>query len=201
MTGAPGAVAMAHRTGVAVLDLEMPVADGVKVATSFYGSGWPAAWPPDGDRDQSRQTGDSGTGVASGRPGVHPVDGQRPAGVIRAVHAEHRYAQTESAADAIAVGDCPPTAREAEVPEPAADRAPAAEIAERASLSQGVVRTYLSAAAPSSERRTVRRSYVSHTKVGYSRHRASAHADVAQLVERNLAKVEVASSNLVVRSV
>lgn len=35
---------------------------------------------------------------------------------------------------------------------------------------------------------------------GYSRHRASAHANVAQLVERNLAKVEVASSNLVVRS-
>ena len=30
--------------------------------------------------------------------------------------------------------------------------------------------------------------------------RSEANADVAQLVERNLAKVEVASSNLVVRS-
>ncbi len=32
-------------------------------------------------------------------------------------------------------------------------------------------------------------------------HGNTVHADVAQLVERNLAKVEVASSNLVVRSV
>src|SRR5690606_32229465 len=37
--------------------------------------------------------------------------------------------------------------------------------------------------------------------VGYSCFRVTAHADVAQLVERNLAKVEVARSNLVVRSV
>jgi hypothetical protein len=45
------------------------------------------------------------------------------------------------------------------------------------------------------------RQCVSHgSEVGYSCSRATAHADVAQLVERNLAKVEVASSSLVVRS-
>lgn len=45
------------------------------------------------------------------------------------------------------------------------------------------------------------RRCVSHVSAdGYSGLRASALADVAQLVERNLAKVEVASSNLVVRS-
>ncbi len=50
------------------------------------------------------------------------------------------------AADAIAAGDSPLTAREAEVLELAADGAPVAEIAERARLSQGTVRNYLSSA-------------------------------------------------------
>ena len=46
-----------------------------------------------------------------------------------------------------AAGDSPLTAREAEVLEFAADGAPVAEIAERAALSQGTVRNYLSSAA------------------------------------------------------
>lgn len=43
-------------------------------------------------------------------------------------------------------GDSPLTSREAEVLELAADGAPVAEIAERAALSQGTVRNYLSSA-------------------------------------------------------
>ena len=43
--------------------------------------------------------------------------------------------------------------------------------------------------------------FVSHgSEVGYSGCRATAHANVAQLVERNLAKVEVESSSLLSRS-
>ncbi|MFF2411505.1 LuxR C-terminal-related transcriptional regulator [Streptomyces sp. NPDC058092] len=75
------------------------------------------------------------------------VSARQLAGIIRTVHAGNRYVDPELAADAISAGDSPLTAREAEVLEPAADGAPVAEIAERASLSQGTVRNYLSAAA------------------------------------------------------
>ncbi len=50
------------------------------------------------------------------------------------------------AADAISAADSPLTAREAEVLELAADGAPVTEIAERAALSPGTVRNYLSSA-------------------------------------------------------
>ncbi|GAB1328818.1 hypothetical protein ACE1SV_31570 [Streptomyces sennicomposti] len=52
----------------------------------------------------------------------------------------------ELAADAISAGDSPLTVREAEVLELAADGAPVTEIAERAALSAGTVRNYLSSA-------------------------------------------------------
>lgn len=75
------------------------------------------------------------------------VSAQRLAEIIRTVHAGNRYAAPELAADAISAGDSPPTVREAQVLEPAADGAPIAEIAEKASLSQGTVRNHLSSAA------------------------------------------------------
>ena len=71
---------------------------------------------------------------------------QRLAEIIRTVHAGNRYVDPELAADAISSGDSPLTAREAEVLEFAADGAPVAEIADRAALSQGTVRNYLSSA-------------------------------------------------------
>jgi two-component system response regulator DesR len=87
--------------------------------------------------------------LAAGVRGFVPktVSARRPAGIIRTVHAGSRYVDPELAADAISAGDSPPTAGEAEALEPAADGAPVAEIAERASLSQGTVRNYLSSAA------------------------------------------------------
>jgi two-component system, NarL family, response regulator DesR len=72
------------------------------------------------------------------------VSAQRLAEIIRTVHAGNRYVDPELAADAISAGDSPLTAREAEVLEFAADGAP---VAERAALSQGTVRNYLSSAA------------------------------------------------------
>ncbi len=58
----------------------------------------------------------------------------------------NRYVEPELAADAISARDSPPAARAAEVPAPAADGAPAAEIAVRAALSPGTVRNHLSSA-------------------------------------------------------
>lgn len=69
------------------------------------------------------------------------------AAVVRTVHAGGRHVDPALAAEAIAVGDSPLTAREADVLELAADGAPVEEIARRASLSPGTVRNYLSQAA------------------------------------------------------
>ncbi|URM90767.1 response regulator transcription factor [Streptomyces sp. MRC013] len=143
----PEAIAMAraHRPDVAVLDLQMPGADGVRVATALRtelpgchtmiltGHGRP---------------GHLKRALAAGVRGFVPktVSAQRLAEIIRTVHAGSRYVDSELAADAISTGDSPLTAREAEVLELAADGAPVAEIARRASLSPGTVRNYLSSA-------------------------------------------------------
>ncbi|WP_371788417.1 response regulator transcription factor [Streptomyces griseoaurantiacus] len=139
------AMARAHRPDVAVLDLQMPRADGVKVATSL----------------RHELPGCRVLIVTShGRPGhlkraleagvrgfvSKTVSAQRLAEIIRTVHAGNRYIDPELAADAISTGDSPLTAREAEVLEFAADGAPVAEIAERAALAEGTVRNYLSSA-------------------------------------------------------
>ncbi|MFE6932059.1 response regulator [Streptomyces sp. NPDC057699] len=139
------AMALAHRPDVAVLDLEMPGADGVKVATSLR-----TALP--GCRTMivtsHGRPGNLKRALEAGVRAFVPktVSARRLAEIIRTVHAGNRYVDPELAADAISAGDSPLTAREAEVLELAADGAPVAEIAERASLSQGTVRNYLSAA-------------------------------------------------------
>lgn len=67
--------------------------------------------------------------------------------VVRTVHAGGRYVDPTLAAEAIGAGDSPLTPREADVLEYAADGASIAEIAQRAHLSPGTTRNYLSAAA------------------------------------------------------
>ncbi|MFV2119438.1 response regulator [Streptomyces sp. Act-28] len=143
----PEAIAMAraHRPDVAVLDLQMPGLDGVRVATALR-----AELP---DCQTMIVTGHGRPGhlkraLAAGVRGFVPktVSAQRLAEVIRAVHAGSRYVDPELAADAISAGDSPLTAREAEILELAADGAPVAELARRVSLSPGTVRNYLSSA-------------------------------------------------------
>ncbi|MCZ4123967.1 response regulator transcription factor [Streptomyces sp. H39-S7] len=140
------AMARAHRPDVAVLDLEMPGADGVAVATSLR-----AELP--GCRTMivtgHGRPGHLKRALTAGVRGFVPktVSAQRLAEIIRTVHAGGRYVDPELAADAISAGDSPLTAREAEVLDLAADGAPIAEIARRAALSQGTVRNYLSSAA------------------------------------------------------
>jgi two-component system, NarL family, response regulator DesR len=144
----PEALAMvrAHRPDVAVLDLQMPGADGVTVARSVR-SEVPEC-------TTMIVTGHGGPGylkraLAAGVRGFLPktVSAQRLAEIIRGVHAGNRYVDPELAADAISAGDSPLTTREAELLELASDGAPVAEIADRARLAPGTVRNYLSSAA------------------------------------------------------
>jgi two-component system response regulator DesR len=62
------------------------------------------------------------------------------------VHAGGRYVDPQLAAEAIGAGDSPLTPREADVLELAEQGAPIEEIAQRAHLSPGTVRNYLSSA-------------------------------------------------------
>lgn len=134
-----------HRPDVAVLDLQMPGADGIAVAQEV------------GRREPGCRvvivTGHGRPGhlkkaLSAGVRGFLPKTA--PAAVlaeaVRQVAAGGRYVDPELAADAIAAGDSPLTAREADVLELAADGAPVDEIAERAALAPGTVRNYLSSA-------------------------------------------------------
>ncbi|MFD6416488.1 response regulator [Streptomyces sp. NPDC060194] len=140
------AMALAHHPDVAVLDLQMPGADGVSVATSLRAQlpGCVTLIVTSHGRP-----GHLKRALSAGVRGFVPktVSAQRLAEIIRSVHAGNRYVDPGLAADAISAGDSPLTAREAEVLELAADGAPVSEIAERATLSQGTVRNYLSSAA------------------------------------------------------
>lgn len=139
------AMGSAHEIDVAVLDLQMPGVDGIAVAERLLAS----------------QPGLGCLIVTShGRPGYLKkalqcgVRGFLPktssagvlAAAIRTVHEGGRYVDSELAADAIAAGANPLSAREADVLELAAEGAPVEEIAARAHLSPGTVRNYLSAA-------------------------------------------------------
>lgn len=139
------AMARAHRPDVAVVDLHMPRRDGLAVAAELRdmlpdcavmivtSHGRPAALKQ---------------ALAAGVRGFLPktVSAQRLAELVRLVHAGNRYVDPELAADAISAGESPLTARETELLALAADGAPVAEIARRASLAPGTVRNYLSAA-------------------------------------------------------
>ena len=139
------AMARSHRPDVAVLDLNMPGADGVEVTEALR-----TELP---DCAAMIVTGHGRPGhlkraLAAGARGFLPktVSAQRLAEIIRTVHAGSRYVDPELAADAISAGDSPLTAREAELLELASDGSTIAEIARRASLASGTVRNYLSSA-------------------------------------------------------
>ena len=141
------AMARAHRPDVAVLDLQMPGAlDGVAVAAALR-TELPACRTM--IVTSHGRPGNLKRALSAGARGFVPktVSAQRLAEIIRSLHAGGRYVDPELAADAISSGDSPLTAREAQVLELAADGAPVAEVARRASLSTGTARNYLSSAA------------------------------------------------------
>jgi two-component system, NarL family, response regulator DesR len=139
------AMARARRPDVAVLDLQMPDMDGISVAETLHA-----------EFESCRtmivtshgRPGYLKRALSAGVRGFVPktVSGGVLADVVRTLHAGGRYVDPELAAEAIGAGESPLTAREADVLELAADGAPVEEIAERAALTPGTVRNYLSAA-------------------------------------------------------
>jgi len=146
------AMARRHRPDVAVLDLQMP---GLAGSSAVGGIGVVEALRTElPDCTCLIVTGHGRPGhlkqaLTAGVRGFLPktVSAQVLADVIRTIHSGGRYVDPELAAEAISAGDNPLTPREAEVLEHAADGAPIDQIAQRASLSPGTVRNYLSSAA------------------------------------------------------
>lgn len=135
-----------HRPDVVVLDLQMPGADGIEVAQRLAADG--EASPAVVVVTSHGRPGHLKRALGAGVRGFLPktVSARVLADVIRQVSTGGRYVDPELAAEAIAAGDSPLTPREADVLELAADGAPVEEIAQRAHLSPGTVRNYLSSA-------------------------------------------------------
>lgn len=146
-TGAEAlAMARALRPDVALIDLQLPDADGIEVATSITHD------VPTCHTMIVTSHGLPGhlkRALAAGVRGFLPKTAAAEvlASVVRTVHQGGRYVDPHLAADAISAGDSPLTTREAEVLKLSAEVAAISEIARRAGLSTGTVRNYLSAAA------------------------------------------------------
>ena len=134
--------ALAHRPDVAVVDLQMPVLDGVGVITELSRQ-LPACagviLTGHGRPHLLRQALSSGARgfLAKGAPSTALAD------VVRRVHEGHRYVDPILAADALTAAPSPLTPREAEVLAIAREDRPIREVARVAFLSPGTVRNYL----------------------------------------------------------
>lgn len=137
-------LAREHRPDIAVLDLEMPPADGLRAAEEIRA-------------DLSTKiilvTRHARPGVlrralAAGVSGFVPktTPASRLAEIIRDVAAGKRYVDPEIAASALTEGDNPLTERELEVLRVTRSGASINEIAEQVHLAPGTVRNYLSSA-------------------------------------------------------
>ncbi len=139
------AVLRTTQVDVALLDLQLPDGDGIELAQHL------AAEQPAAASLIITSHGRPGylkRALESGVKGFLPKTvGRRVLGeAVRTLAEGGRYVDQTLAADALAAGASPLSAREADVLELSADAAPIEEIAERAHLSPGTVRNYLSAA-------------------------------------------------------
>ena len=132
------------RPDIAVLDLEMPPADGLVAATRIRA---------DGPTRVVLVTRHARPGVlhralAAGVSGFVPktTPATRLAEILRDVASGRRYVDPDIAASALTEADCPLTERELEVLRAARTGASINEIAAQVHLAPGTVRNYLSAA-------------------------------------------------------
>jgi two-component system response regulator DesR len=137
-------LAREHRPDIAVLDLEMPPADGLRAAEEIRAA-LPTrivlvtrhARPAVLRRALS-------AGVSGFVPKTTPA--ARLAEIIRDIASGRRYVDPDIAASALTEDDCPLTDRELQVLRAARTGASVSEIAAQVHLAPGTVRNYLSAA-------------------------------------------------------
>jgi two-component system response regulator DesR len=145
--------ALEHRPDIALLDIEMPGADGIEAARALA-----AALPGcravilttfgrPGFLRRSMEVGAAGF-LVKDAPVTELARG------IRAVMAGERVIDRDLAAAALALGATPLSQREAEVLRAGRDGATVADIASRLFLSEGTVRNYLSGAISKTGART-----------------------------------------------
>ena len=137
------AAVAAHGPDVAVLDIDMPGADGLTVAEQLLAAGAPCAvciLTSLGRPGYLRRA------MAAGVRGFIAKDAPAEdlAAAIRKIHAGGRYLDAELAATAMAAGDNPLTEREREILRLVGTGAEAGRIAAALGLSEGTVRNYLS---------------------------------------------------------
>jgi len=137
-------LAREHRPDIAVLDLEMPPADGLRAAEEIR------ADLPTQIVLVTRHARPAvlRRALAAGVRGFVPktTSAARLAEIIRDVAAGRRYVDPDIAASALTEDDCPLTDRELEVLRAARTGASVNEIAAEVHLAAGTVRNYLSAA-------------------------------------------------------
>ena len=137
-------LAREHRPDIAVLDLEMPPADGFRAAEEIR-----AELPT---RivlvTRHARPGVLRRALAAGVSGFVPktTPAARLAEIIRDVASGRRYVDPDIAASALTEGECPLTDRELEVLRASRTGASVNEIAAQVHLAPGTVRNYLSAA-------------------------------------------------------
>ena len=133
-----------HRPDIAVLDLEMPPADGLQAAEDIR-----ADLPTRVILvTRHARPGILRRALAKGISGFVPktTPAQRLAEIIRDVAAGQRYVDPDIAASALTEDDCPLTDRELDVLRVSRTGASIEEIAQEVHLASGTVRNYLSSA-------------------------------------------------------
>jgi len=142
-----------HRPDVALLDVEMPGLDGI-AATEVLRAAMPevrvlivTTFGRPGYLRRALQCGAAGF-VVKDTPARQLAD------AVRRVHSGLRVVDPALAADSLATGESPLTARESDVLRSARDGATVAAIASELYLSEGTVRNHLSAAIGKTRSRT-----------------------------------------------
>jgi two-component system response regulator DesR len=146
------AAAIAHAPDVALVDVEMPGLDGIE-ATAALRRDVPAVrvlivttFGRPGFLRRALEGGASGFVVKD-------TPARQLAEAVRRVHAGHRVVDPALAADSLAGGESPLTARETEILRSARRGGSVADIAKEVFLSEGTVRNHLSSAIGKTEAR------------------------------------------------
>lgn len=135
----------AHAVDVALLDIDMPVVDGLTAASRLQDSGLPCrslivtTFGRPGYLSRALEAGVAGFLVKDTPP-------EALAAAIRTVHAGGRVIDPTLAQESVLLGPNPLTTREQEVLRAACDGADVREIAQVLHLGEGTVRNYLSSA-------------------------------------------------------